>query len=125
MDRYVETEHRPRLKIGGAYRKLATSLEDEVLRIAQESVANAYHHSSATVTVVQLHYDPTALRLDVRDNGRGFSPEATERIEGHYGLRGMQERATALGGTLTIMSSPEEGTAVTLLVPLAGKDRPS
>jgi signal transduction histidine kinase len=123
MDRYVETEHRPRLKIGGAYRKLATSLEDEVLRIAQESVTNAYHHSSATVTVVQLHYDPTALRLDVRDNGRGFSPEAAERIEGHYGLRGMQERATALGGTLTIMSSPEEGTAVTLLVPLAGKDR--
>jgi streptogramin lyase len=125
MNRYAETERPPRLKIGGAYRKLATHVEDEVLRIAQESLANAFRHSTATVVIVQLHYDSNALRLDVRDNGRGFSPEEAQHIEGHYGLRGMQERATSLGATLTIVSSPEEGTTVTLLVPLAGKDRAS
>jgi signal transduction histidine kinase len=43
-------------------------------------------------------------------------------MDGHYGLRGMQERATSLGATLTIVSSPEDGTAITLLVPLAGKE---
>ena len=126
MNRYAETEHPPRLKIGGAYRKLAASVEDDVLRIAQESLANAYHHSTASEVVVQLHYDRNALRLNVRDNGQGFLPETAKRMDGHYGLRGMEERATSLGATLTIVSSPEDGTAVSLLVPLAGKeDRPS
>jgi signal transduction histidine kinase/ligand-binding sensor domain-containing protein len=122
MNRYAETEHPPRLKIGGAYRKLAASLEDDVLRIAQESLVNAYRHSAATAVLVQLHYDPNALLLSVRDNGRGFSPATAQRLDGHYGLRGMQERATSLGATLTIVSSPEEGTTVTLHLPLAGKE---
>ena len=116
MDRYAETEHPPRLKIGGAYRKLAVSLEDDVLRIAQESLANTYRHSAATEVLVQLHYDPNTLGLSIRDNGRGFAPEAAERMEGHYGLRGMQERAASIGATLTIVSNPEEGTAVTSVV---------
>jgi signal transduction histidine kinase len=122
MNRYADMEHPPGLKVGGAYRRLATSLEDDVLRIAQESLANAYHHAAATEVVVQLHYDPNALRLKVWDNGGGFSPEAAKCMDGHYGLRGMQERATSLGATLTIVSSPEDGTAITLLVPLAGKE---
>jgi signal transduction histidine kinase/ligand-binding sensor domain-containing protein len=122
MNRYADMEHPPGLKVGGAYRKLATSLEDDVLRIAQESLANTYHHAAATEVVVQLHYDPNALRLKVWDNGGGFSPEAAKCMDGHYGLRGMQERATSLGATLTIVSSPEDGTAITLLVPLAGKE---
>ena len=122
MNRYADTEHPPHLKIGGAYRKLAVGLEDDVLRIAQECLANTYRHSAATEVLVQLHYDPNMLRLNIRDNGRGFSPEAAEQMDGHYGLRGMQERATSIGATLTIVSSPGEGTAVTLLLPLAGKE---
>jgi signal transduction histidine kinase len=122
MNRYADSENPPRLKIGGAYRRLAAPVEDDVLRIAQEGVANAYRHSVATEVLVQLHYDPNTLRLSIRDNGRGFSPEAAKGMAGHYGLRGMQERATSLGATLTIVSSPEEGSAVTLLLPLAGKE---
>ena len=122
MNRYADSENPPRLKIGGAYRRLAAPVEDDVLRIAQEGVANAYRHSVATEVLVQLHYDPNTLRLSIRDNGRGFSPEAANGMAGHYGLRGMQERATSLGATLTIVSSPEEGSAVTLLLPLAGKE---
>jgi signal transduction histidine kinase/ligand-binding sensor domain-containing protein len=126
VNRYAEMEHPPRLKIGGAYRALEATLEDNVLRIAQEGLANAYRHAAATEVMVQLHYDPSALRLSIRDNGRGFLPEVAERIEGHYGLRGMQERASSLGTTLTIISNPEEGTTVTLLLPLAVKEgRPS
>jgi signal transduction histidine kinase/ligand-binding sensor domain-containing protein len=122
MNRYAQAEHPPRLKVGGAYRKLGSSLEDNVLRIAQESLANVYRHSAATEVLVQLHYDSNVLRLNVRDNGRGFSPEAAKSMDGHYGLRGMQERATSLGATLTMVSSPEEGTAISLLVPLAGSE---
>jgi signal transduction histidine kinase len=122
MKRYAETEHPPRLKIGGAYRELRSDLEDDVFRVAQESLSNAYHHSAATEVLIQLHYDPNALRLNVRDNGRGFSPEAAKSLDGHYGLRGMQERATSIHAMLTIVSNPEDGTTVTLVVPLAGKE---
>ena len=119
MNRYADTEHPPRLKIGGAYRKLAPSLENDVFRVAQESLANVYRHSAASQVLVQLHYDPNVLRLNVRDNGRGFVPSVAEIPDGHYGLRGIKERATSLGATLTIVSNPDEGTAVTLVVPLA------
>ena len=122
MKRYAENGHPPRLKIGGAYRELRSELEDDVFRIAQESLSNAYRHSAATEVLLQLHYDPNALRLNVRDNGRGFSPEAAKSLDGHYGLRGMQERAASIHATLTIASNPEEGTTVTLVVPLAGKE---
>ena len=120
--RYAENEHAPRLKIGGAYRELRSALEDNVFRIAQESLSNAYRHSAATEVFIRLHYDPNALRLNVWDNGRGFSPEAAKSLDGHYGLRGMQERATSIHAMLTIVSNPEEGTTVTLVVPLAGKE---
>lgn len=124
--RYSGEAHPPSLKIGGAYRKLASYLEDDVFRIAQEGLANAYHHATATEVLVHLHYDSDTLRLSVQDNGRGFRPAAATNLDGHYGLRGMQERATSIGAALTIVSNPEEGTSVTLVVPLAGKeDSPS
>lgn len=121
-NRYSQNEYPPRLKIGGAYRELRWDVEDNVFRIAQESLSNAYHHSTATEVLIQLHYDPNALRLNVRDNGRGFSPEAAKNLDGHYGLRGMHERATSIHATLTMVSNPEEGTTVTLVVPLSGKE---
>lgn len=120
--RYSDAEHPPSLKIGGAYRELAVDLEDDILRVAQECLTNAYRHSGATEIFVQLHYEPNGLRLNIRDNGRGFSPANMESIEGHYGLRGMRERATSIGATLTISSNSKEGTAVALFLPLAGKE---
>ena len=122
VNRYAGTEHPPRLNMGGTFRKLAAALEEEVLRIAAESLANSCRHSAATEILVQLHYDPATLRLNVRDNGCGFSPESAQRMEGHYGLRGMQERATSLGASLAVNSSPEQGATVTLLLPLTGKE---
>lgn len=106
------------VSIGGAYRKLDESLENEVLRIAGEGLSNIDRHAAATEVRAELRYAPDALRLTLRDNGRGFSPDAALAMSGHYGVRGMQERALVLGGRLTITSNPGSGTTVTLDVPL-------
>jgi signal transduction histidine kinase len=106
--------------IGGTYRALTPSLENEVLRIAQEALANAVRHSQATRAMVDLRYHPNELTLTVTDNGVGFqATDATLPTKGHFGLQGMRERTQQIAGTLNVESSPDSGTKVTLHVPLA------
>ena len=108
--------------MGGAYRSVSPQIENEVFRIAQESLSNIERHADATEAAIELHYDAEALRLTVRDNGRGFSTEDAAALQGHYGLRGMRERAAAMRGAFTIQSEPGHGTPVTLLVALPGRE---
>jgi signal transduction histidine kinase len=106
--------------IGGTYRALTPSLENEVLRIAQEALANAVRHSQATRATIDLRYHPNELTLTVTDNGVGFqATDATLPTKGHFGLQGMRERTQQIAGTLNVESSPDSGTKVTLHVPLA------
>lgn len=107
------------LRMGGAYRKLAQSLEDEVLRIAQEGLSNIVRHANASRADIELHYDRDKLLLKVRDNGHGFSAAEASRRDGHYGLQGMRERAATLDALLTIASEPGQGTSLSLMVPIA------
>ena len=118
VKRYSVATPSPRLKMGGAFRKLPSDVEDAVFRVAQESLANSSRHAEATEISLILHYDSAALRLTVEDNGRGFLLNEGRSRQGHYGLRGMEERAALLGATLTIESNHEAGTRVTLLLPL-------
>ncbi|MBE7158078.1 MAG: hypothetical protein INR62_06525 [Rhodospirillales bacterium] len=111
----------PRLTMGGAFRKLPAAVEGEALRIAQEALSNASRHANATDVEVTLFYSPDDLQLTVRDNGQGFLLEEAASKAGHYGLRGMRERSETLGGELMIASSPENGTTISLRVPL-GKE---
>jgi signal transduction histidine kinase/ligand-binding sensor domain-containing protein len=110
--------------IGGIYRALSPSLENEVLRIAQEALANTVRHSRAARVALDLRYHPNELMLTVSDNGIGFrAGDTTLSAKGHFGLQGMRERANQIGGTLKVESSPESGTTVTLRVPLSnGKE---
>jgi signal transduction histidine kinase len=58
------------------------------------------------------------LTLRVSDNGTGIDPAIADRgKEGHFGLQGMRERATRIGGKLTIRSSSSSGTEIRLLIP--------
>ena len=98
-------------------------MEREILRITQEALSNVLRHAEATETVVELHYDRDALRLSVRDNGRGFVVDSAVAKQGHFGLLGMKERASSIDGSLEIASAPGEGSVVTLNVPLAGNVR--
>ena len=109
------------VNIGGTYRALVPSLENEVFRIAQEAFANMLRHARATHATLDLRYHPDDLLLTISDNGIGFeTTDATFAARGHFGLQGMRERAKQIGGTLDVKSSSETGTKVTLKVPLPG-----
>ncbi len=122
VEEFARTHPASRVKIGGAYRKLGDRTEDEVLRIAQESLSNIGRHAAAAEVLVHLHYSADRLALTVQDDGCGFRYPAVRGMDGHYGVRGMEERAAALGARFTIASSPGAGTTVTLVVPLRGRE---
>ena len=113
------------VKIGGIYRPLDPAIEKEVLRVAQEALANVTRHAQASVVAVELSYESDRLQLAIVDNGRGFDPDAVSATDDHFGLQGMRERAAALAATLSVTSSSERGTSVRLIVPLPRSERRS
>ena len=108
------------LNIGGTYRPLAPAFEDEILRIAQESLTNVDRHANATQASIDLSYDANLLTLIISDDGRGF--ETTAHFgKGHFGLQGMRERAAQIHAQFTIESSQGKGTTIKLVAPIAGE----
>ena len=89
----------------------------EVLRIAQEALQNALRHAEASHVDVRLEAVDGRLRVAVADDGVGFDPDEPGLRSRRLGLTSMEERARALGGTLSIASRPGKGTTVTLEVP--------
>ncbi|GAA3768796.1 sensor histidine kinase [Terriglobus aquaticus] len=102
------------LTVTGAYRQLPDSREREIFRIAKEALGNAQQHAHASHIQVDLVYSEDAILLRVSDDGAGFDVAAGAAKAGHYGVRGMRERAAAIGATLTVRSAPGEGTCVEL-----------
>jgi signal transduction histidine kinase len=97
--------------------RLSAGAREAVLRVAQEAVANALRHARATQ--VEIHYEAALGRvtLSIRDDGVGIGEVARPSGSG-LGLPGMQARAAALGGTLTIRAAPGgQGTEVRLSIP--------
>jgi signal transduction histidine kinase/ligand-binding sensor domain-containing protein len=111
----------PAFHIGveGTPRDLLPITRDEVYRIACEALRNAFRHARARRIEVEIRYDTRQLRLRIRDNGKGIDPQLlrTDGLSGHYGLRGMRERAQSLGGKLTIWSEANSGTEIDLTIP--------
>jgi two-component system sensor histidine kinase UhpB len=95
--------------------ELRPEVELAVYRVAQESLTNVMRHSGASEVLVALQEVDGALRLVVRDNGRGL-PRGSDN--GGAGIAGMSERALHVGGRLTIGSGSEGGTEVRLDIPL-------
>ena len=86
----------------------------EILRIAQEALANALRHAEAEHVWVRLGAEDGRLVLEVRDDGVGFDPGAAAVRSRRLGLTSMEERAQRLGGQLTLRSEPGAGTTVRL-----------
>jgi signal transduction histidine kinase len=108
-----------RVVVDGGPRDLHPILRDEVYRIASEATCNAFRHSGAGRIEVEICYSEKQLRVRVQDNGKGMDTKVLDGggREGHYGLRGMQERARLTGGKLTVRSRPNSGTEVELTIP--------
>ena len=107
--------------VEGASRDLHPILRDEVYRITGEGIRNAFRHSEAKQIEVEIHYDERRLRVRVRDDGKGIDPKllSDDGREGHFGLRGMRERAKLIGGKLTVWSELDAGTELELSIPAA------
>jgi PAS domain S-box-containing protein len=96
--------------------RLPSILENAIYRIAQEAIANACKYSQSKNVTVTLAREDHNVRLEVRDFGIGFIPEAVG--DGHFGLEGIRQRVRLLGGRLTIESAPNCGTLIQVVVPI-------
>ncbi|OGT11782.1 MAG: hypothetical protein A3F73_12680 [Gallionellales bacterium RIFCSPLOWO2_12_FULL_59_22] len=87
-----------------------------IFRIVQELLTNAARHAEASSVTITLTRHAGDLHVVVRDNGKGFDPAAVATKKS-FGLLGIRERAIALGGEVDLVSAPNQGTVVTLIVP--------
>jgi signal transduction histidine kinase len=105
------------LTVTGETKEMHPVVRDEIYRIGYEAIRNAYMHSRGSRVVVALCYGRD-FTLRVTDDGVGVDSITVERgREGHFGLRGMRERAARIGATLSIATDPAGGTAVVVNVP--------
>ena len=103
----------------GPRRDLRALVHDEVYRIAIEALRNAFQHAGAKRITVEIEYEPREFQLRFSDDGRGIDAHVlqSEGLKGHFGLPGMRERATIIGGKLDVWSSVGEGTEISLTIP--------
>lgn len=96
--------------------RFAAPLESAVFRIVQESLTNACRYSQSKKVHVELAQADGHVRIDVQDWGVGFD---LANVKGdHVGLRGIRERAQLLGGTIVVHTAPQQGTHITVELPL-------
>ncbi len=115
------------VKTKGRVRPLPDTLEENLLRIAQEAMTNVVKHSQATAAEIEVDYGPKTIQLRIKDNGHGFDQKQTNgngNGNGHFGLLGISERAKRLGAELKIRSAPGEGTLVEIQVSLDQQTNP-
>lgn len=87
-----------------------------LFRILQESLTNVRRHAMASWVRVDLHMDAGVVRMSIRDNGVGV--RGNQQPTGRFGLIGIEERVTMLGGTFSITGSPGLGTTVEVAIPV-------
>jgi signal transduction histidine kinase len=112
----VDADIRLAHETGGAAERLSPDLETGVYRIVQEALTNAGKHGAAAHVTVGVVEDDGHLSLSVRDDGSGFDPHAATQ---GFGLAGMRERVELLGGELSLISAPGEGTTMSATLPVS------
>lgn len=115
----AESEIGYRVLVEGTPRRLHPVVRDDIYRTAREAVRNAFRHAHATRIELDIRYDEGAFRLRVRDDGEGIDPAVMNsgRRQGHYGLPGMRERTTSIGGQFEIWSELRRGTEIEITIP--------
>lgn len=111
---------RIRLELMEDGQQISQNLRLNLFRIYQELMNNVIRHSSASEVFVRLSLDEAQIELEIQDNGSGFLPP-TQWIdlarENHFGLVGVQERASAAGGRVILRSQPGQGTLIRVIIP--------
>jgi signal transduction histidine kinase len=104
---------------------LKPDVETTIFRIVQESLTNVARHAAARSVFVQMDFGDDGVRLSVKDDGRGFDvaralagrPGPEEDGRAAWGLLGIQERASLIGGAAEFVSTPGQGATVRVTIP--------
>lgn len=110
----------------GAERRLSPEVELALYRMVQEELSNVVRHANASKASVLISFSKDHVKVDVKDNGRGFEvPESPSAFapRGHYGLLGLFERAELIRAEFSITSRLDQGTHITITVPLGAENR--
>jgi two-component system NarL family sensor kinase len=106
--------------------RLPADTELALYRILQESLKNVEKHTRARHVTVHLTKEGDFVQLTIKDDGMGFDPDhhpARRKGKGGFGLLGMRERATYVGGTLMVKSAQGKGTTIHAQIPLIDRAR--
>jgi signal transduction histidine kinase len=102
---------------------LSDEQADQIYRIVQEGLNNVVKHARIDRAAVTARFEKEHLVLQIEDRGRGFDPERIKANSESIGLSSMRERVESLGGTLRIVSSPDQGTRITVEVGRGNEDK--
>jgi signal transduction histidine kinase len=108
-------------KTTGKYKSLPLEVETALFRCVQEALTNVARHSLADRVDLKLVFKPSQVIVGITDNGIGFDPVTGGTASGHLGLKGIMERVALIDGKLKINTSPGNGTALLITIPLSGE----
>ena len=109
-----------KFNLTGKPQRLASAVENDLLRIGQEAIHNAIRHAKPATVSMDLSYTDKRVGLCVSDDGKGFDLDQVQSTGGtRFGLKGMTERVRLNGGEIKIESHSGKGTQITLEIPLA------
>jgi len=111
------------IRVDGTEERLPCLVESVLYRVAQEALNNVVKHSQATRAWIMIERETGWARCTIRDNGVGFDIRAVDALGGEhgFGLTGIRERLTMMGGTLQINSAAGQGTELVICVPADAK----
>ena len=108
-----------KIETSGEILPLSEIIEENLLRICQEAITNVVKHSGARVVNLNLHFAPKKVVLQIKDDGKGFTPETcVGPKDGHFGLLGIRERVERMGGQVEITSVLNTGTTIHVEIPV-------
>lgn len=112
------------VQVLGDTRELPPSVDQAAYRIVQEALTNTRKHANADTATVLVTYDEDGLTVEISDDGRGAPAHRPHAASGGNGLPGMRERASALGGTLSVCTGERDGFRVQAHLPTAPMEVP-
>ena len=119
IKRRLDTEKiKLQLNFSGVRERLTPQVETTLFRIIQEAVTNIVRHAEASVVKIEVAAKNSMVTTIIEDNGKGFDVEAAFGSPESWGLRGMRERVTIVGGELSIKSRTGGGTRLKFQIPL-------
>jgi PAS domain S-box-containing protein len=113
------------LDVADSVGRLPSNMELAIFRLVQECLTNIYRHSGSKTALIRIVRDGDSIRIDVRDRGKGISPERLLEVQSHgsgVGIMGIRERIRQFHGEIKI-ESDSSGTSVTANIPIPKETR--